>query len=238
MALHLLLEERVGPLNEKQAELLVAAREDSDRLCRIIEGLLEMGRIRSGRALLDMRPVRPDEIVAHAVEAVAAGFRDKGVKLESNVPPEAPPALADPVRIGLVTSNLLGNALKHTDPGGRVRISARSGEDQESDQVVFTVQDTGVGIPIESLPRIFERFYRVPGQSDEKGAGLGLAIAKEIVEAHGGRIRVESKVGAGSTFSFTLRRAQEAIGKQGAGQGGKEPVRVQPEEAPRPADGT
>ena len=249
MALHLLLEERVGPLSEKQAELLVAAREDADRLCRIIEGLLEMGRIRSGRALLDMRPVHPDEVVSQAVEAVEAGYRDKGVKLESEVPPETPPALADPVRIGLVTSNLLGNALKHTAPGGKVRVSVRPGEDQESDQIVFAVEDTGVGIPPESLPRIFERFYRVPGQSDVKGAGLGLAIAKEIVEAHGGRIGVESKVGAGSKFTFTLRRAQEKEvekqngnrkAKEGAGQelGGKEPVRVQPEKDIRPGGET
>lgn len=206
MAAHLLLEERIGPLNAKQAELLVAAREDSDRLHQIIENLLDMGRIESGKALMDLRPIPPDQIVSRAVEGVAPSFRDKGVELVSEVPPDAPEVLADPARIGHVFSNLLHNALKYTPGGGRVRVSART----EEGGVCFTVEDTGIGIPPEHLPRIFERFYRVRGQGGEGGAGLGLAIAKEIVEAHGGGITVESRVGAGSQFSFTLLRADRS----------------------------
>lgn len=203
MAAHLLLEERVGPLNAKQLELLVAAREDSDRLHQIIENLLDMGRIESGKALMDLRPIPPEQLVARAVEGVAPSFRDKGVELVHEVPSDAPQVLADPARIGHVFSNLLTNALRYTPGGGRVRVSSQT----EAGEVRFTVEDTGIGIPPEHLPRVFERFYRVRGQSGEGGAGLGLAIAKEIVEAHGGSMDVKSQVGAGSQFSFTLSRA-------------------------------
>ena len=210
MGLHLLLDERVGPLSAKQVELLAAARDDADRLHRLIEGLLEMGRIRSGRVMLDLRPALPEEVVGEGVAALESAFRDKGVKVESDFASDLPPIHADRLRIGLVVSNLLGNALKFTAPGGSVRITVRTGEGEDQDRVVFSVADEGVGIPAESLPHVFERFYRVPGQVEGKGAGLGLAIAREVVEAHGGRIWAESKVGSGSKFSFTIPRSAGA----------------------------
>jgi two-component system, NtrC family, sensor histidine kinase KinB len=203
MGLHLVVEERVGPLNEKQAELLTIARDDADRLHRIIEGLLEMGRIRSGRAMMDIRPIAAEAVMADAVDALEPAFRDKGVKIESDASPDVPSVLADRVRIGLVISNLLGNALKFTSPGGHVRITARRGEGEDGGKVAFAVEDDGPGIPPESLPHVFERFFQVPGRA-EGGAGLGLAIAKEVVEAHGGKIWAESRVGAGSRFGFTV----------------------------------
>jgi NtrC-family two-component system sensor histidine kinase KinB len=103
-----------------------------------------------------------------------------------------------------VLSNLLGNALRYTPPGGQVRVGAAPAE---GDAVRFWVQDSGPGVPSQYQGRIFERFFRVPGQSGGSGAGLGLAIAKEIVEAHGGVIGVESDEGKGARFHFTLRRA-------------------------------
>ena len=209
MVTHLLLEKRVGPLNEKQAELLVAAREDSDRLHQIIENLLDMGRIESGRALMDLCPVAPERLVSRAIEGVATAFRDKGVALESDISPDAPEVLADPARIGHVFSNLLRNALKHTPGGGRVRVAAQADEEG----VRFTVEDTGSGISAEDLPRIFDRFYRGKGQSSDSGAGLGLAIAKEVVEAHGGQITVQSRAGAGSSFRFSLPAARDGVEK-------------------------
>jgi NtrC-family two-component system sensor histidine kinase KinB len=212
MGLHLLLDERLGPLNEKQSDLLIAARDDSDRLHRLIEGLLEMGRLRSGRPMLEMRPIPSEEVVDEAAGAFEAAFRDKGVKLASEVSPEVGPILADRVRIGLVVSNLLGNALKFTAPGGCVRISVRPGEGDDRDRVVFLVEDTGIGIPPESLPHVFERFFRAPGQKEGMGAGLGLAIAKEVVEAHGGRIWAESRPGAGSKFGFTVPAVEAGKG--------------------------
>jgi signal transduction histidine kinase len=200
MAMHLLLEERLGALTEKQVELVVAAREDSERLYKIIENLLDMTRIESGRALMELKPLDVESLVSQAADAARASFRDQGVLLEVDVPAGMPSVLADPVRIGLVFSNLLSNALRHTPSGGEVQISAQS----DDDSVRFTVKDTGAGIAPEHLPHVFERFYRVPKPNASPGAGLGLAIAKDIVEAHGGRIWAESQVGAGSVLSFTF----------------------------------
>ncbi len=203
MGVHLLLEERIGTLTDQQSELLVAVRDDSDRLHRIVENLLDMSRIESGRAMLDLAPARPERLAADAAEAMGAAFGDKGVDLAVEISPDAPEVLADGARVGHVFSNLLSNALRYTPPGGRVRVWVK-----EDDSVVrFCVTDTGPGIPAACRDRIFERFFRVPGQPANTGAGLGLAIAKEIVEAHGGSLAVESQEGEGSTVSFTLRRA-------------------------------
>jgi signal transduction histidine kinase/HAMP domain-containing protein len=206
MAVHLLLEERVGTLTPKQTELLIAARDDSDRLNQIIENLLDMGRIESGRVMMDLKPLRPEQLVNHATEPLEAAYHDRGVELIVELSDDLPEVSADETRINHVFSNLLTNALKFTPPGGSVRVTA----EQEPDVVRFSVADTGGGIPQQYLGRVFDRFFRVPGQGSSSGAGLGLAIAREIVEAHGGQIAVESTEGSGSKFSFTLRRADRA----------------------------
>jgi NtrC-family two-component system sensor histidine kinase KinB len=115
----------------------------------------------------------------------------------------------DTIQIGHVFANLLTNALRYTAPGGRITVSATA----EEQAVRFYVSDTGSGIPHQFLQRIFEQFFRAPDQQTETGVGLGLAIAKEIVEAHGGNINVESQEGKGTTFSFTLKRA-DRVGKE------------------------
>jgi signal transduction histidine kinase len=208
MATHLLLEERIGLLNTKQTELLMAARDDADRLQKIIEDLLDMGRLESGRVKLDLQSEPSERLVSDAVTPLETAFHDKGLTLEVDVPVETPAVLADPARIGHVFSNLLTNALKYTPPGGHVHISA-----EPLDRFVrFVVEDTGVGIPQEYLARIFERFYRIPRENQPSGAGLGLAIAREIVDAHGGTISVESTPNKGSKFSFTLQKAPETSG--------------------------
>lgn len=202
MATHLLLEERLGPLTAKQADLLVTARDESDRLNAIIESLLDIGRLESGRALMELKPLPPEQLVNEAMEHFAIAYRDRGVALIHDIEADLPDVLADITRIGHVFSNLLDNSLKYTQSGGRVVLSAR----QDGESVHFAVSDTGAGIPAEALPRIFERFYRVPQQAaDIQGAGLGLAIAREIVEAHGSSFQVVSKPGEGSIFSFTLK---------------------------------
>ncbi|MGA2229850.1 MAG: ATP-binding protein [Tepidisphaeraceae bacterium] len=206
MAVHLLLEERVGSLTSKQVELIVAARDDSDRLQKIIEELLDMGRLESGRVHLDLQPQLVQALVSDAVTAQEAAFHDHGISVEVEIAEGTPRVLADPARIDHVFSNLLSNALKFTPPGGRVRVTAAP----EDSVVRFVVEDSGAGIAREHLPRIFDRFYRVTGPNQPGGAGLGLAIAKEIVELHGGRIQVESEVGKGSRFSFTLQPAEAA----------------------------
>jgi len=202
---HLLLEERIGSLNGKQTELMIAARDDSDRLQGIINDLLDMGRLESGRVELDLQPVTADHLVSEAIAPLRSAFADKGVEIQTELPDSIPDVLVDPARIDHVFSNLLTNALKFTPPGGWVRLSAQV----EDETVRFEVQDTGIGIPQEYLGRVFERFFRVPGSDQPSGAGLGLAITKEIVELHGGHISVQSQPGRGSRFSFTLRRADQ-----------------------------
>jgi len=203
MAIHLLLEERVGPLTEKQVELLLAAREDSDRLHGMLNNLLDISRIESGRVQMEFHAVSSHSMVLDAVEPFRGAAQDQGIALEIDVPGDVPEVWADVTRIGHVFANLLSNAFKYTPAGGTVALSARA----EERWVLFSVSDTGKGIPDEYLPHIFEQFFRVPDQGAETGAGLGLAIVKEIVEAHGGTVAVDSEEGKGSTFTFTLRRA-------------------------------
>jgi NtrC-family two-component system sensor histidine kinase KinB len=203
MALHLLLEEKVGPLTEKQAELLIAAREEADRLDRILGELLDIGRIESGKVPIERSPVPPHTLVSEAVEPYRNAARDGGVSLAVVLPENLPRVWVDPARINHVFANLLSNALKYTLPGGTITVSAK----EEGEYVLFQVSDSGVGIPARYLPRLFEQFFRVPEQRPGTGVGLGLAIVKEIVEAHGGTVGVESREGAGSTFRFSLRIA-------------------------------
>jgi two-component system, NtrC family, sensor histidine kinase KinB len=205
MALHLLLEEKVGSLTPKQTELLIAAREDSDRLHRILENLLDISRIISGKVAMEMHMAQPHQLVLEGVEPFRAAARDRGVELVTDLPGDTPDVWADTQQIGHVFANLLSNALRYTDSGGAVTVSART----EEEQVQFSVSDTGRGIPARDLPRIFDRFFRVPGQETESGIGLGLAIVKEIVEAHGGSVNVESRENEGSTFRFSLPRADK-----------------------------
>jgi len=203
MAIHLLLGEKVGGLNEKQAELLMSAREDSDRLHKILDSLLDLSRFESGKARMEFKALSPQSIVMDASEPFRRAAQDRGVSLVAEVARDLPEVWADTTRISHAFGNLLSNALKHTSPGGRITLTAETGEAW----VRFHVSDTGEGIPAVFLSRVFEPFFRVPGRRNETGAGLGLAIVKEIVEAHGGTVGVESREGKGASFSFTLRRA-------------------------------
>ncbi len=205
MALHLLLEEKVGVLTPKQKDLLIAAQEDSDRLHRTLENLLDISRIASGKVAMELHMTQPHLMVAEAVESYRAAARQRGVELKTELPGDLPDVVADTLQIGHVFTNLLFNALKYTDSGGTITLSARA----DAEQVRFSLADTGKGIPADYLPRVFDRFFRVPGQEQETGIGLGLSIVKEIVEAHGGSVSVESREGEGSTFSFTLPRADK-----------------------------
>jgi two-component system, NtrC family, sensor histidine kinase KinB len=203
MALHLLLEEKIGPLTEKQAELVVAARDEGERLHSILEQLLNLSRIESGRAEIVLEPASPHQLVFESAEPFHRTAQDRGIILEVSSPDELPDVLADAARIAQVFANLISNALKYTLPGGRVSVSAQA----KDDAVMFSVSDTGKGIPSQYLRKILEQFFRVPGQRGDSGVGLGLSIVQEIVTAHGGRVNVESTEGVGSTFSFTLKRA-------------------------------
>ena len=199
MAVHLCTEQVAGPLTDKQAELLHAAREDCDRLQAMVDDFLDLSRIESGRVELYPLPTEVAGLIKHALEDSKTEADVKGVNLSTSLSLPSISVLADHDRIGHVFSNLIGNALRHTPNGGSITLDA-----VVVDSLVrFAVMDTGSGIPKECQERIFEKFYQVP-ESGPKGTGLGLYIAKEIVRAHGGEIGVESEPGKGSTFWFTL----------------------------------
>jgi NtrC-family two-component system sensor histidine kinase KinB len=203
MALYLLLDEKTGQLSSKQEELLLAARQDAERLHEILDNLLDMGRLESGQGALSFTNSRSVKLVMDALELERPAYQAKGVRLESELCEEDPLVMVDPLRLKHVFSNLFGNALKHTPSGGLVKVKTS----YEGDWVRFSIEDDGEGIPEQYQSRLFERFFRVPGQNSASGAGLGLAIAKEIVEAHGGSIRASSQLGKGSEISFLLKAA-------------------------------
>ena len=199
MGLHLLLEERIGSLNPKQTELLLAAREDSERLLRMINDLLDLAKLESGRAALPGRSTTPRELIGAATEDLRALVESRGSQLTAKVTPSLPSVSVDARQIAHVFSNFISNAVKHTKPGGEIVLQAKN----QDSGVRFSVIDHGTGIPSQYQAQIFDRFFRVPG-SENTGAGLGLAIAKEIVLAQGGTIGVDSTPGKGSEFYFDL----------------------------------
>jgi two-component system, NtrC family, sensor histidine kinase KinB len=207
LANHLLLSNRIGSLSSKQTDVVMESRDNADRLQKIIENLLDMSRIEAGRSTLELASIKPHELATGAVDQIRSAAQEKGIELRIDVPVELPKVRADKARIHHVLLNLLTNALRYTPHGGRISISARA----EGETVAFCVQDNGQGIPKDYQPRVFERFFRVPGQNGT-GVGLGLAITKEIVNAHDGEISVESKEGIGTTFRFTLQ--QERLVKE------------------------
>jgi signal transduction histidine kinase len=203
MSLHLLLEEKRGSLNPQQTELLLAAREESERLTVIVEELLDLGRMESGQTMLEIERMSPHQLAQDSLEPFQVEARDKGIRLDNTVPDDLPEVLGDAKRLQHVMSNLLSNALRFTDPGGAVSVGA----ELETGMVRFAVTDTGAGIAADDVDRVFEPFYRVPGQEKPTGIGLGLAIVKEIIKTHGGSVGVNSTPGKGSTFWFTLPQA-------------------------------
>jgi signal transduction histidine kinase len=199
MAMHLVTEGAVGPLTEKQTDLLFAARDDCERLQGIVDDLLDLSRIQAGRIELHTRAVSSLALLQHAVEAHRAEAAERQVQLSVGPLTVDRQVLADPDRVQLVLSNLVQNALRHTPAGGQIELRAAP----EANELRFLASDTGSGIAAEHLPRLFERFSRIPG-GVPGGAGLGLYICKEIVAAHGGKVGVESEPGHGSIFWFTL----------------------------------
>jgi signal transduction histidine kinase len=171
-------------------------------LARLVEDLQELTLAEAGQLTLVRQSADVVEIVRRAVAAAQPPAEAKGLTLETKLPEGQAPAEVDPERIGQVLRNLLSNAITHTSEGGRITVDLKD----EDDDLHIGVADTGAGIPLEDLPYVFERFYRADRSRVRAtgGAGLGLTIAKRLVEAHGGTIAVESEVGKGSRFTFTL----------------------------------
>jgi PAS domain S-box-containing protein len=182
-------------------DLAHSIHQSAEWMNTIIQDLLDVARLESGKLVMRMEPVSLDAIVADAVNFHHPLAEERGLRLESDLPPDVPVVSVDALRISQVFTNLIGNALKFTERGGTITVRARCIDGR----VVVSVVDTGRGIPDDDLPRLFDRFWQASRGDLKRGTGLGLAIAKGIVEAHGGRIWVESRESLGATFSFTLR---------------------------------
>jgi NtrC-family two-component system sensor histidine kinase KinB len=199
LGIHLLLEGSLGSMTERQQRVVQVCRDDATRLDRLMQELLDLSKIESG----DTAPVRasvPASTLAHdAAESVRVQAEARGVRLNIDAPADLPSVFADRQQVQRVIVNLLTNAIRATVAGGTITVSGKPREGE----VVFSVSDTGAGIPREYLSRIFEPFVQVPN-APPGGSGLGLTIARRIVEAHGGRLTVQSEPGRGSTFTFVV----------------------------------
>lgn len=200
LAIYLLLDEKVGALTPKQAGLLIAAQNNSDRLFEMIEDLLDLARFEGGAALIEKKPVSSRQLVDEVAKRQTELVVSRGLELKVETEPELPSVEVSRVRIDQVFANFISNAVKYSPPGGVITLSAKR---QDARNVRFSVTDEGPGVTKELRRRIFDKFFRAPDSGDE-GAGLGLSIAREIVLAHGGNIGVESEKGKGSEFFFTL----------------------------------
>jgi signal transduction histidine kinase len=205
MALYLLLEQNLSALSQQQRELLEDARNDADRLLRILDTLLDLARLESGASAIERTEVSVSVLMRQIAGEAHPLIDAAGQRLAVVIAPELTGTTlnVDEARIRHVFMNLLTNASKYTLRGGFITLSAAP---DEAGFIRFSVRDQGPGIPPESVGRIFERFYRAPNQDKRTGAGLGLAIAREIVVAHGGSIACTSSEGEGSEFYFVLPR--------------------------------
>jgi signal transduction histidine kinase len=219
-----LLTDRAGDDPVARAEFLANSRVQLERLDWLAQNLLELSKLDSGLVLLDLRPDDLRVAVESSVEQARQAADRRGISLDLEVAPAPIRIRHDPQRIGQVVTNLVGNALKFTDPGGTVRVRVAPADDGGGR---IEVSDSGVGIEPAELPRIFERFYRGSRANEARGSGsgLGLAIVRSIVDIHHGSIEVESAVGTGTRFTVTLpndpRREDETAASPAPEPGGR-----------------
>jgi signal transduction histidine kinase len=201
----LLLEGTLGELAPQQAEALRVVSMKTQVLTRLVNDVITLQK--AEMTALDLAPVSLTDLIEVGVRGAEIAALEAGLTLSYEAPTDLPPVLGDRSRLGQVLDNLIGNALKFTPHGGRIEIRVEDAGDFER----VSVSDTGIGIPADKLERVFEPFYQIDGSSTRRfgGAGLGLAIVRQIVEAHGGKVSVISEVGKGSTFIFTVPKYQD-----------------------------
>ncbi|AOY77953.1 HAMP domain-containing histidine kinase [Clostridium formicaceticum] len=204
MGTGLLLEGIPGPLTENQKELVEAMKEDQERLKNLVNDLLDLSRIESGKIEMNIRGNELKKIVEESVKAFEHQAKDKNIELSYCIEENLPLVRADFNKVSWILINLIGNAMRYTprDGSGKIQIEGK----RTGSIVLVSVSDNGIGIPQEYRKKIFEKFVQVKDREGNPtgGTGLGLAICKEIIEAHGGQIWVKSKLGKGSSFYFTL----------------------------------
>lgn len=198
-SLKLLEDERISQLTKEQKELIENLKQDNRRMLKILSELLNMSQVEAGRIQLNVVNVNPSTIIDNAINAVTGNAKEKDITIKNTSVKNLPNITADADKTMWVLNNFLTNAIKYSFNNSSVEIRAA----EQSGSITFSVKDYGPGIDAIYLPRLFERYFQVPG-SKEKGTGLGLAISKEFVEAQNGKIWVESEIGKGSTFNFSL----------------------------------
>ncbi len=212
MSVDILNQGILGPLNDRQKELIDSAKEDCHRLTKLARELLQLSKLESGKLQLRNEELDVKGLVESSIRPLQLQFQEKNVALMLEFPPAFPRLVADEQQLTSVVTNLVTNALKYTGTGGTVTVRVR----EEDNALRIDVADTGQGISQENLGKIFDKFVQVKHSSDTTpgSVGLGLAIAKEIVELYGGKIWATSAPGKGSTFSFVLPLPQHHIGEQ------------------------
>ena len=201
------LVERAGPLNEMQRDFISRIQDSIQHITSLINDLLDLNTIEAG---IDTRRefVQLEGILRYTINMLHGQIKAKRVKIQTDIPPALPALRANPIRLRQVLDNVIGNAIKYSNPNGEIFISIQS----EGNQLILQVKDQGLGIPPADQPHIFDKFYRGPNiGSDVEGSGLGLAIVRTIVENHQGRIWVESTLGKGSTFFIVLPVVAESV---------------------------
>jgi PAS domain S-box-containing protein len=203
MSAKLLTDNRVGEVNGEQQELIRSITDDADRLLKITSELLNMSQVETGNIQLKLQSASPAEIVEQAIQAVQFQAQQKHVTIRTLIADNLPYIHADMEKTSWVLINFLTNAIKYSSEQSNVELAAF----RKNDKVEFVVTDHGKGIEEKYLPRIFDRYFKVPGTHDRNGTGLGLSISKEFIEAQGGHIWVDSHLGEGSQFGFAFSPA-------------------------------
>ena len=185
---------------EVNKDFLLKISIEADKLMSMTQELTELSMMENRETTLDKHTLKISSLVKQVVQRLQAQADKKGLMLSIDIEPAVPDLVIDQYRIEQVLLNLVYNAIKFTNPGGVITISVKT----RDHEILVSVSDTGIGIPCEELPRVFERFYKVNKARDDEGVGLGLAISRHIINSHGGKIWAESEEGKGSTFFFTL----------------------------------
>jgi NtrC-family two-component system sensor histidine kinase KinB len=209
MSVDILIQEIVGTLNKEQKDLLQSTKQDAERLTKLVRELLELSKLESGKFQIRHELISVNEVISETVKPILLPFKEKSVELKMNLSDNLPKIMADRQQLGWVISNLINNALRYSYKDGLVQIST----ELSGNNIVVKVHDNGKGISRENIGKIFDKFVQVKESMETTpgSVGLGLAIAKEIVEAYGGNISVESEINKGSIFTFTIPVESEKI---------------------------
>jgi signal transduction histidine kinase len=201
MSSQLLEDKRIGETNEEQEKLIGHIKEDAVRLLKITSELLDLAQVETGNIQLQKQSIEPKAVVDYAYDALKFQAEQKHIAIEVHIEPNLPKVACDLEKTAWVMVNFLSNAIRHSPDKSKVAIHVS----RENNSVIFSVKDSGKGIDAKYKSKVFEKFFKIPSmETGKSGTGLGLAISKDFISAQGGRIWVESQIGEGSTFSFSL----------------------------------